>query len=158
MKSKNPQLATIFMIVFVDVLGFTIILPLLPLYSKSFGATPLVVGAFVSVYVLCQLSDRIGWRPFGPQQVGYLRAYSGLINLSMQILFLGKLVKKFGEEKLLRFAFVSSIIGLYLIGLSSELFIFVGGFTLNSLGNALLRPNILGLIPTFVRPSQKANV
>lgn len=62
----------IFLIVAVDVLGFTIILPLLPFYSERLGATPTVVGELVSSYALCQLiagpilgqlSDRVGRRP-----------------------------------------------------------------------------------------------
>lgn len=65
-------LLPIFLIVVVDVLGFTIILPLLPFYSERLGASPTVVGGIVSVYAVCQLiagpilgqlSDRIGRRP-----------------------------------------------------------------------------------------------
>jgi MFS transporter, DHA1 family, tetracycline resistance protein len=69
--NKSPLLS-IFLIVLVDVLGLTIILPLLPFYAESFGATPAVVGMLVSTYAICQLiagpplghlSDRIGRRP-----------------------------------------------------------------------------------------------
>ena len=65
-------LLPIFLIVLVDVLGFTIILPLLPFYSEHLGASPAVVGALVSTYaifqliagpILGQLSDRHGRRP-----------------------------------------------------------------------------------------------
>lgn len=65
-------LLPIFLIVVVDVLGFTIILPLLPFYSERMGASPTVVGELVSTYALCQLiagpilgqlSDRLGRRP-----------------------------------------------------------------------------------------------
>ncbi len=65
-------LLPIFLIVAVDVLGFTIILPLLPFYSERLGATPMVVGELVSTYAFCQLiagpilgqlSDRMGRRP-----------------------------------------------------------------------------------------------
>lgn len=65
-------LLPIFLIVAVDVLGFTIILPLLPFYSERLGASPTVVGELVSVYAVCQLisgpilgqlSDRMGRRP-----------------------------------------------------------------------------------------------
>jgi MFS family permease len=60
------------LIVIVDVLGFTIILPLLPFYSERLGASPTVVGLIVAIYAACQLiagpilgqiSDRIGRRP-----------------------------------------------------------------------------------------------
>ena len=65
-------LLPIFLIVAVDVLGFTIILPLLPFYSERLGASPAVVGQLVSIYAVCQLiagpilgqlSDRLGRRP-----------------------------------------------------------------------------------------------
>jgi MFS family permease len=68
---KSPLLA-IFLIVSVDVLGLTIILPLLPFYAEKLGATPAVVGLLVSTYALCQLiagpilgrmSDHTGRRP-----------------------------------------------------------------------------------------------
>jgi DHA1 family tetracycline resistance protein-like MFS transporter len=69
---KRSPLLSIFLIVFVDVLGLTIILPLLPFYAESMGATPRIVGLLVSAYAICQLiagpplghlSDRIGRRP-----------------------------------------------------------------------------------------------
>jgi MFS transporter, DHA1 family, tetracycline resistance protein len=65
-------LLPIFLIVAVDILGFTIILPLLPFYSEILGASPTVVGALMSTYAICQLiagpilgqlSDRVGRRP-----------------------------------------------------------------------------------------------
>ena len=52
---KTSPLLSIFLIVLVDVLGLTIILPLLPFYAESFGATPAVVGMLVSAYAICQL-------------------------------------------------------------------------------------------------------
>ena len=68
---RSP-LIPIFLIVSVDVLGLTIILPLLPFYAEHLGANPTVVGLLVSVYAFCQLiagpilgrmSDHMGRRP-----------------------------------------------------------------------------------------------
>jgi DHA1 family tetracycline resistance protein-like MFS transporter len=66
------KLTIIFLIVFIDLLGFGLILPLLPYYAETFGATPTVVGLLVASYaaaqlvgapILGRLSDRYGRRP-----------------------------------------------------------------------------------------------
>ena len=50
----SPLLA-IFLIVAVDVLGLTIMIPLLPFYAEKLGATPTEVGLLIAVYAACQL-------------------------------------------------------------------------------------------------------
>ena len=52
---KRSPLLPIFLIVVVDVLGFTIVLPLLAFFAEHLGATPTMVGLLVSVYAVCQL-------------------------------------------------------------------------------------------------------
>jgi MFS family permease len=53
-KPRSPLLP-IFLIVLVDVLGFTIVIPLLAFYAEKFGASPLVATTLVSVYAVCSL-------------------------------------------------------------------------------------------------------
>lgn len=71
MRQRSPLLP-IFLIVLVDVLGFTIVIPLLALYAEKFGASPLVATTIVSCYAACSListpiignlSDRYGRKP-----------------------------------------------------------------------------------------------
>ena len=45
----------IFLIVAVDVLGLTIMIPLLPFYAEKLGASPTTVGLLIGVYAACQL-------------------------------------------------------------------------------------------------------
>jgi DHA1 family tetracycline resistance protein-like MFS transporter len=68
----RKRLITVFIIVFVDLLGFGLILPLLPYYADNYGASPILVGLLASSYaaaqlvgapVLGRLSDRHGRRP-----------------------------------------------------------------------------------------------
>src|SRR5262245_28173609 len=63
---------TLFLIVVVDLLGFGLVIPLLPYYGVRFGATPQQVTLLLAVYSLMQLftaplwgrlSDRVGRRP-----------------------------------------------------------------------------------------------
>ncbi len=65
-------LLIIFLTIFVNLVGFGIIIPLLPFYAETFGASPLVIGLLFAVFSLCQLiaapalgdlSDRYGRRP-----------------------------------------------------------------------------------------------
>ena len=69
---NTRRLFPIFLVVFVDLLGFGLILPLLPYYAEAFGATPFLTGLLVSSYaaaqligapVLGRLSDRYGRKP-----------------------------------------------------------------------------------------------
>jgi len=72
MKGLRRELALILLYVFVDVLGFSLILPLLPFYAETFGASPTLVGLLLGANALAQLigapiigrlSDRYGRRP-----------------------------------------------------------------------------------------------
>jgi DHA1 family tetracycline resistance protein-like MFS transporter len=99
---KSPLLP-IFLIVSVDVLGLTIILPLLPFFAERMGATPFLVGLLVSTYALCQLiagpilgrmSDRVGRRPLLlVSQVGTLIGFLILAYAhSLWVVFLSRVI------------------------------------------------------------------
>lgn len=69
---NTSRVLPIFVIVFVDVLGLTVILPLLHLYGAVYGATPLEIGLVAAAFPLAQLvgvplmgilSDRYGRKP-----------------------------------------------------------------------------------------------
>ncbi len=69
---KKASLLVIFLTVFIDLIGFGMVIPFLPFYAREYGATGRVVGAVVGIYSIMQfffaplwgrLSDRIGRRP-----------------------------------------------------------------------------------------------
>ncbi|HEY0009968.1 MAG TPA: MFS transporter, partial [Tepidisphaeraceae bacterium] len=70
--TRKGTFGLLFLIVLVDMMGFGIIIPLLPFYARTFEAGNVQVTLLLSVYALCQfvaapmlgsMSDRVGRRP-----------------------------------------------------------------------------------------------
>lgn len=93
---NNGALLTVLLIVFVDILGFTIMIPLLPFYAESLGATPFVVGMLSSIYGFCSLIA-------GP--------------------ILGDLSDRYGRKKVLLISQIGTCIGFIILALSRVLWI-----------------------------------
>ena len=69
---RKASLAVLFLIVFIDLIGFGMVIPFLSFYASEYGANGTTVGAVVGIYSIMQfffapiwgrLSDRIGRRP-----------------------------------------------------------------------------------------------
>ena len=72
MKSPRSALGVLFLTVFLDLVGFGLVIPLLPLYAKHLGVTPGMVGPLFAIFsamnfifapVWGMISDRYGRRP-----------------------------------------------------------------------------------------------
>jgi len=72
MREHRAKIGTVFLIVFIDLIGFGIVIPILPLYAETFGPSPWLFGLlmasfslmqFVFAPILGRLSDRVGRRP-----------------------------------------------------------------------------------------------
>src|SRR5438552_18418818 len=100
---RAPMLAVLFITVFLDLVGFGIIIPFLAYYVESFGARAAVVGLLMSSYSLAQfvfapvwgrVSDRVGRRPI--LLLGLLGAVAGytLFGLAgtLGLLFVGRVL------------------------------------------------------------------
>jgi len=70
-KTRSP-LVIIFITIFIDLVGFGIVIPVLPLYAERYGASEATVGVLLATYsamqfvfapILGKLSDRVGRRP-----------------------------------------------------------------------------------------------
>ena len=93
-QAERRALLPIFLIVLVDILGMTIILPLLPFYSQEFGASEFEIGLLVAAYAACQLVS-------GP--------------------LLGQLADRFGRRPLLLVSQVGTFIGFFVLGRATSL-------------------------------------
>ena len=96
-------LVIIFVTVFIDLLGFGIIIPLLPFYAESFGASALAIGLLGTSFSLMQFlfspiwgrwSDRIGRKPI--ILVGLLGSCLSYVTLALAntlvLLFIARIV------------------------------------------------------------------
>jgi MFS family permease len=96
MQSNRRALLVIFLIMFVDILGFTIVLPLLPFYAEAFGASPFQVGMLVSVYAFCQFLS-------GP--------------------VMGRLSDRFGRKRILMLSQLGTLAGFIMLALANALWV-----------------------------------
>lgn len=87
---------------------------------------------------------------FGPKEVGYLYAYSGLLGLVIQGGLLGRLVKRFGERALSRAGFLSAAVGLTALAFERPVGLLIPVFTAIAFGTGVLRPALTSLVTRCV--------
>ena len=120
--------------VLLDLIGFGIILPILPLWAERFGARPGVIGALVATYSAFQLAFAPLW---------------------------GRLSDRFGRKPILILALLGTAVGSLLTGLASSVALLFVGRAIDGLSGASVavaqaavadlaepaeRPRLLGLI------------
>ncbi len=103
---KKSPLFIIFFVVFIDLVGFGMVIPILPYYAKSFGASATTLGWLMMCYSGMQflfspfwgrLSDRIGRRPViltSILGIGFSMMILGFAN-SLLWLFVGRILAGF---------------------------------------------------------------
>jgi DHA1 family tetracycline resistance protein-like MFS transporter len=102
-KLDFKRILPVLVIVLVDLMGLSIIIPLLPLFAARFGATPLMIGILQATYpmmqfigapILGRLSDRFGRKPvLLASQMGTLAGFIllGFAN-TLWLLFLSRII------------------------------------------------------------------
>lgn len=111
MSSNKRVLGVVFLTLFLDLLGFGVILPIQPFYAESFGASATVVTLIGATYSLMQfvfapvwgrLSDRVGRRPVVLVSVAF--AFAGWMVLgfanALWMLVLSRAIAGFGNANL----------------------------------------------------------
>jgi len=116
------KLLPILGITFVDILGFSILIPLMPYFVKHFGAPNVVVGLLFAVFALCQfvgapfwghVSDRIGRKAvLIVSQIGATIGWTMLAFApSIGVVFLARIIEGFsGGNISVTQAYVSDLV------------------------------------------------
>lgn len=116
------KLLPILGITFIDILGFSILIPLMPYFVKHFGAPDIVVGALFATFALCQfvggpvwgnVSDRIGRKTvLIVSQIGAVIGWTMLAFApSIAIVFLARIIEGFsGGNISVTQAYVSDLV------------------------------------------------
>ena len=116
-KFFTAPLVIIFITVFIDLIGFGMVIPILPFYANTepFNATPVEIGFLVSIYSWMQFF-------FSP--------------------ILGRLSDRYGRRPVLFVSLLGSAVGYFVIGLAGTLFLvfvgrIIGGITGGNISTAL---------------------
>lgn len=91
---------------------------------------------------------RFSWHdhPFTPREIGVVFAYAGFLGIVLQGGLVGRLVKRFGEERLVGWGFATLAIGYVILGGIHDSAMLLVTTTIASFGNGVLRPGLTSLI------------
>ncbi|MBV8414005.1 MAG: MFS transporter, partial [Verrucomicrobia bacterium] len=92
---RFPPLPILFLAVFVDMVGFGIVVPVLPLYTERFGASPITIGALLAIY----------------SGMGFIFAPLA-----------GWLADRFGRRKILLLSTIGQATGFFIMGAAKSVF------------------------------------
>lgn len=98
MDDKKQNLGLVFFFVFIDLLGYSLILPLLPYYADEYQATPFIVGL-----------------------IGTINAVGQLIAAPV----IGRLSDRYGRRPLLIFSIIGTVISFLILGFANTLFLLI---------------------------------
>ncbi|HYH09047.1 MAG TPA: MFS transporter [Thermoanaerobaculia bacterium] len=104
---RRASLFVLFLTVFIDLIGFGMVIPFLSFYAREYGASGIAVGTVVGIYSIMQfffapvwgrLSDRVGRRPV--LLISLTASFTGYLlfafTRSLSILFLSRVIAGVG--------------------------------------------------------------
>jgi DHA1 family tetracycline resistance protein-like MFS transporter len=125
-------------------------------YFREPGLAPLLWQFFAFAFAFSMFMTgfalfaerRYTWhgQAFGPQQVGYVYAFLGLLGVILQGGLIGRLVKTFGETNLARAGFFCGFVGLVALGFTHSIPLLLVTVAVASSGTGIIRPTVTSMI------------
>lgn len=97
-------------------------------------------------------------KPFAPREIGYLFAYAGFLGIVLQGGLIGRLVKRFGEPRLVVAGFASMACGFLLLMAAHHIAPLIVVTTLVAFGHGVLRPAMTSLLTREAHASEQGVV
>lgn len=119
---------------------------------------------FITAFMLMQISCSLMWKEItllDEKQIGYVFAFIGVATAVVQGLLVGRMVKAFGEIKMLTYGIIFMAVGLAILPLTGKtLFVPVQfiGLALIALANGCLTPSITSLLSKFANQNEVGHV
>jgi MFS family permease len=108
----------------------------------SFSAIPVIVPLL-----------GVAFFGFGSVEMSYFFMYIGAVQIILQGVVIGRLTKKFGEEKLIAFGPLLMMVGIFLMPLIPNIAIFMLSLTMIASGSGIMRT----IVPSFISKITPAN-
>ncbi len=125
---QRSRLVIIFLTVFIDLVGFGIVMPLLPYYAESYGASALAVGLLSTSYSLMQFIFTPVW---------------------------GRLSDRYGRRPLIMLSLAGSCVGFLIFGLAHHLVFLFAGRMIAGVAGAII-PTTSAYIADVTTPENRA--
>ena len=109
MKKSRSSLLILFSVVVLDLIGFGIVVPILPFYAEKYGANATILGLLLMSYAMMQFLFATLW---------------------------GRLSDRIGRKKVLLLTMGGSVLGLLVLGLANSLALLFAGRILSGIFGA----------------------
>ena len=96
--------------------------------------------------------------PFAPREIAFLFAYAGFLGLVLQGGLIGRLVKRFGEQRLAIAGFSALAVAYVGLAFVHDVRLLLVIITLSAFGNGVSRPTLTGLISRTAQPHEQGRV
>jgi len=124
-----------------------------PVLVTFFVGTLCFAGMEAVLALYCQHTYGLG-----PNHIGYLLAYVGVVAATLQVGFVGALAKRFGERRLARTGIFLIGAGFIASGLAPPFALFVVAMGAVAVGSGLSNPTLSGLVSIVTSPEEQGSI